>query len=173
MGILAIFNRVITWLIWALAVALSLSPEIQISFFKSLFPLLAWFSSGMLAYFYREWLDKKWRIQYSALAGATIITFLILHLNMIFISPIVAYLLIMLAYTKGAFVSFGKYGDFSYGLYIYAFPIQQLTVYLMSKYSPIPIEWWSCFIISFPLTLVFSILSWHLVEARFLRSRTR
>ena len=25
---------------------------------------------------------------------------------------------------------FGKYGDFSYGLYIYAFPFQQLTVYL-------------------------------------------
>ena len=41
------------------------------------------------------------------------------------------YLVIYLAYAPLPWVSrFGKYGDVSYGLYIYAFPFQQLTVYL-------------------------------------------
>jgi peptidoglycan/LPS O-acetylase OafA/YrhL len=50
-------------------------------------------------------------------------------------------------------------GDYSYGIYIYAFPIQQIVIYLypsMSLRIYLPI--------CFALTLVCAIFSWHLIE---------
>jgi len=58
------------------------------------------------------------------------------------------------------FSSFDKYGDFSYGLYIYAFPVQQtLTFFGYNKYG-----FFAYFILSFVLTLLLSIGSWFFVE---------
>ena len=77
-----------------------------------------------------------------------------------------SYLVIYLTFTpKIKFHKFGKYGDFSYGIYIYGFPIQQLIVY----YNIGPVNPISNFIISFPLILMMSILSWYLVEKKALR----
>ncbi len=61
-----------------------------------------------------------------------------------------------------------KYGDFSYGLYIFAFPIQQTLSGLLSpNVSP-----FSVFFIAGPITLLISIASWHLIEKRALSYRT-
>ena len=56
----------------------------------------------------------------------------------------------------------GRFGDFSYGLYLYAFPVQQVILGAM-PHDEYPIL--SCMI----LTLPFAVLSWHLVEAPALR----
>ncbi len=53
-----------------------------------------------------------------------------------------------------------RYGDFSYGLYLYAFPVQQLIVLLIPEPGP----YWKFVLLSFLCTLPFAILSWHLVE---------
>jgi peptidoglycan/LPS O-acetylase OafA/YrhL len=59
----------------------------------------------------------------------------------------------------------GKYGDFSYGTYLYAFPIQQvLMVYFGATLTPLLL-----FISATPLTLFFAVLSWYGIERRFLR----
>ncbi|MCX7086643.1 MAG: acyltransferase [Methylococcales bacterium] len=50
-------------------------------------------------------------------------------------------------------------GDYSYGIYIYAFPIQQAVVYL---YPNLPFEIYLP--ICFTLAFVCAILSWHLIE---------
>jgi peptidoglycan/LPS O-acetylase OafA/YrhL len=50
-------------------------------------------------------------------------------------------------------------GDYSYGIYIYAFPVQQT---IASFYPKIPIGLY-LLVCSF-LTFVLAILSWHLVE---------
>ncbi len=55
---------------------------------------------------------------------------------------------------------FSKYGDFSYGIYIYAFPIQQMLALIF--FPHIGLRW--MMLSSFLITLVVSVFSWHFVE---------
>jgi peptidoglycan/LPS O-acetylase OafA/YrhL len=61
------------------------------------------------------------------------------------------------------------FGDLSYGLYIYGWPVEQAIVWLnggaMSSRA--------LFAIALPVTAVFAFLSWHLVEKRALRFKPR
>jgi peptidoglycan/LPS O-acetylase OafA/YrhL len=50
-------------------------------------------------------------------------------------------------------------GDVSYGLYVYAFPVQQLVVWLHPAIGP-----WGLFCAAFPATFLLAWFSWHLVE---------
>lgn len=59
-------------------------------------------------------------------------------------------------------------GDYSYGIYIYAFPIQQTIVYLYPNISIRPY-----LLICSVLTLICAVLSWHLVEQRALSLKPR
>lgn len=54
---------------------------------------------------------------------------------------------------------FGRFGDLSYGVYIYAFPVQQTTIWLTPK-----LNIYQHFAIAIPVTLAMAWLSWHLVE---------
>lgn len=128
---------------------------------KTIFELLLYFVAGMLFFYYKD------QIPYSKLFAM--------------ISLVVIYLSVYTGGLKEMFVFFGtylifyfgynqdlktwkfyKYGDFSYGIYIYAFPIQQFISHLyggdMNPYKN--------FLISFPITLIFSILSWNLIEKK-------
>ena len=58
----------------------------------------------------------------------------------------------------------GRLGDFSYGTYLYAFPVEQL---LMKSFGH-PVSAWLLFACATPLTLFAAVTSWHLVEKRFL-----
>jgi len=52
-------------------------------------------------------------------------------------------------------------GDYSYGIYLYGFPIQQTLVHLF----PIFREWWPLlFLVGAPLTFAFAAVSWHFIE---------
>jgi len=53
-----------------------------------------------------------------------------------------------------------KYGDFSYGVYIYAFPVQQAITQLMGGAA----TWYWNIIASTPVVLVLAVLSWITVE---------
>jgi peptidoglycan/LPS O-acetylase OafA/YrhL len=57
------------------------------------------------------------------------------------------------------FRAFHRIGDYSYGLYIYAFPLQQQIYF----YHP-GISWRMGLLLTYPLILGMAILSWHLVE---------
>jgi peptidoglycan/LPS O-acetylase OafA/YrhL len=54
---------------------------------------------------------------------------------------------------------FGKRGDFSYGLYVFAFPIQQVFAQYAGLRSP-----FLNFALSYPLALGCAVLSWHFIE---------
>ena len=55
---------------------------------------------------------------------------------------------------------FARYGDFSYGMYLYAFPIQQLLIlHFGAHLTPFRL-----LAAAFPLTLLCAVVSWHLVE---------
>ncbi len=51
--------------------------------------------------------------------------------------------------------------DISYGIYLYGFPIQQATVYLLPKEAHV---WWVVLPIAVVAATGFSIASWHLIE---------
>jgi len=56
-------------------------------------------------------------------------------------------------------LQYNRLGDYSYGMYIYAFPVEQTIVWYFKTSAPgIVIA------ASFPITLFFAILSWHFVE---------
>ena len=75
-------------------------------------------------------------------------------------SLLVAYGVLYLAYVpKGWLLQFNRLGDYSYGLYLYAFPLQQSLKALFPSLQP-----WSMFAYASALTLVCAILSWHLIE---------
>jgi len=77
-----------------------------------------------------------------------------------------SYLLMGLAYLPWLHpLNLGRFGDFSYGTYLYAFPIQQLLVqHAHGQISPLTL-----FAEATPLTLLVGALSWHLVERHFLQ----
>lgn len=75
-----------------------------------------------------------------------------------------AYLLLTIGYHPALhFKSFHKIGDYSYGLYIYAWPIQQI---LSSHPTGQAVK---LFLLSYPLALLVSIASWHFIEGPCLR----
>lgn len=55
---------------------------------------------------------------------------------------------------------FGRFGDFSFGIYIYAFPVQQTVVWANGK----DMSFVHGLALSALVTLVCAVLSWHLVE---------
>jgi peptidoglycan/LPS O-acetylase OafA/YrhL len=75
------------------------------------------------------------------------------------------YIIIYFANLKGRINNFGNMGDFSYGIYIYAFPVQQTLIY----FSGTTISIFSLFISSASIVLILSFLSWHLVEKKALK----
>lgn len=58
-----------------------------------------------------------------------------------------------------------KIGDLSYGIYIYAWPVQQIGVALMGRQTP----YFELLSITVPLTLALAAASWHFVEKNALR----
>lgn len=61
---------------------------------------------------------------------------------------------------------FARYGDFSYGLYVFAFPVQQCFVHFLTHQKLTVL---SLFGFSFVVTLLLSMISWHFIESPALR----
>jgi peptidoglycan/LPS O-acetylase OafA/YrhL len=80
------------------------------------------------------------------------------------------YLLLFLGCSRALpLQGFGRHGDFSYGLYVFAYPIQQAIVQHDGPGISIP----AFFALAFVPTLVLAILSWHFVEAPALARKPR
>ena len=54
----------------------------------------------------------------------------------------------------------GRFGDVSYGMYIYAFPVQQTLIWLFKE----RLSWWSLLGLTLAITYALAFASWHLVE---------
>jgi peptidoglycan/LPS O-acetylase OafA/YrhL len=130
-----------------------------------LLPLAGWFMAGACAYGWRAV-----QVPRSVWLATALLSVLVPALggNLVLIAPLLALALIRALYLPGPLTSFGRYGDFSYGLYIYAFPVQQWLVSMMPQQTP-----WQNFLMTFPLTLLLAVLSWYLVERPCLRLKSR
>ena len=70
------------------------------------------------------------------------------------------YIVMWLAYVPGGWLrQFNKLGDYSYGIYIYAFPMQQLLVSTVPGITPVQM-----IVASGAGTIALAVMSWHLVE---------
>ena len=64
---------------------------------------------------------------------------------------------------------FGRFGDFSYGTYLYAFPVEQMVM----KGFGHAVAPWVLFVWAAPVTLALAVGSWYGVERRFLQAGRR
>lgn len=123
------------------------------------------FLAGMVFYLYRD------RIPLSEKFAALCLVMLVIgarvdHGMMILWPTFGAYLVMFLAYwPRLRLHHVAKHGDFSYGVYLYAFPIQQLVV----KFLGPTVNPWIVFGLATPMTFVAGFFSWHLVEKHFLK----
>lgn len=80
-----------------------------------------------------------------------------------------SYGVFVLAYLPGGMIRrYNMLGDYSYGMYIYAFPMQQICMHVAGPMTP-----WQNMAMALPLTLICAILSWQLVEKPGLAARHR
>lgn len=90
-----------------------------------------------------------------------------LHALIYVATPLLSYLTIAIGLLGLPKLPLFHRGDYSYGLYIYGFPIQQSVTYFFAEHR----TWWFNFLVSYPLTLCFAILSWTYIEKPALRLR--
>jgi peptidoglycan/LPS O-acetylase OafA/YrhL len=118
-----------------------------------------YFLCGSCVYIFRNQIPRKVWMSVVAL----ILFILSFKLNLIdVIWPLTGtYLLFYVAYHhQYIFPKFSKYGDFSYGIYLYGWPLQQLVMLFWGKYLNV----YTFFAIVFPIILLFAALSWKMVE---------
>ncbi|MEE9403372.1 MAG: acyltransferase, partial [Algisphaera sp.] len=126
--------------------------------------LFSMFFVGSTAYLYRD--QVKLLTPVFLLFSATLAVSLF-HPDLFFVvyCVTVPYLVLYLAYVPGGLIrGFNRFGDYSYGIYIYAFPVQQAVVSWKAGVSITAMTLWS-----FPITFALAYLSWHLLEKRVLK----
>lgn len=135
-------------------------PGVESFLANKLFQLGLLFFSGAAYYLYRD--KVPWRAWIAAcLVLALVLTFRT-PVGMVVYFLTLPYLILYLAYAPIPYLArFGKYGDFSYGIYIFSFPLQQLNVQVFGPQLDIL----QLLVISYVPTLLLAALSWHLVEA--------
>ncbi|RYE79614.1 MAG: acyltransferase [Myxococcales bacterium] len=148
--------------LWALAAVLACSSTLG-----QLWPeMFLYFGGGMILHFLGA------RLRWSPVVGLLCVASLIAtaRLGVGFrcaLGSAGAYLLYHLAFTPSRWSEFARRGDFSYGIYIYGFAIQQVVTALLGGHT----QPWINVALSLPVVLLLSIGSWHLIEKRALRRK--
>lgn len=122
------------------------------------------FLIGMVIYAYRETLPRS-RAALIALAGGALAGCWIGVGNLL-LAPALAYGVFYVAYSERLKLNdAARFGDFSYGTYLYAFVIQQMIEATIGDRLSLP----AFIALSSVLSLAAGVLSWHLVERHFMK----
>ena len=134
--------------------------QLTATYLQSALPWIAFFVLGMLAFKFRYRIVLKRR--YLALLWLAVIPYTLLQLPgfKATVFAALAYSVFVFAYHPRMQIgNFSKHGDFSYGLYIYAFPVQQTLIAFQPEMSALT-NFWISYVLVFPL----AVLSWHFIE---------
>jgi peptidoglycan/LPS O-acetylase OafA/YrhL len=87
----------------------------------------------------------------------------------VFVTPPLAYLTAYLGVSDLPKLPLFNRGDYSYGIYLYGYPLQQTIVALWPYHGNVLL----LFVISVPAITLFAMFSWHAIERPILRLRRR
>jgi len=131
--------------------------------------LLPFYLAGVVFYLFRDRI--KLHVWGASLALVALLGASWMHVGWTAVFPFAgAYLVLYVAFSRWIPLQrVGRFGDFSYGTYLYAFPIEQLLV-MAFGHAVAP---WLLFALATPLTLLAAVVSWYGVERWFLRPERR
>ena len=178
LGLLAVLkNKRIALLFGTLLIVLWISISEQIDQFilpywnldfNHFYGLFLYFYMGALSFLWKDQLCFNWQL-------GVIAILLLVFLNQLAMPDYHAVILVPFAVLCFAFApeiklhKTGKFGDFSYGLYIYAFPVQQIILYFFIE----DINEFTFILLTSFCTFILAFISWHLVERPSLNLRSK
>ncbi len=150
------------WLV-LLCIAAALAPWFAKTYHIPSVYLVVVFFAGVVAQLYKDKIIyNKW-LALLAIAGIIGSCFTPVVLPLVLI--VFPYLILYIAQVKSPLNHFGRYGDFSYGLFLFSFPVQQCIVQISKSNISVGLM----IFLSIILTLPFAMLSWYFVESKALR----
>ena len=118
------------------------------------------FALGVMAYVWRDRLILSWQI--AVFMWLLCIPAYGTQYMPFFVVVALSYSVAWAAFVpKGRVLSYNRAGDYSYGVYIYAFPTQQAISYFFPDAGP-----YLNMALSFPIVICLAALSWHLIEKK-------
>jgi peptidoglycan/LPS O-acetylase OafA/YrhL len=121
-------------------------------------PFFLFFFFGCVLYGGRDRIPLRWSV-FGAAMGGMVVAVLIGVMAPVF--PLLSYAVVFLSTRRSVFCRrVTVRGDPSYGIYIYAYPIQQLLVFMHLAHNG-----WVLFAEASLLSIALGYLSWHLVES--------
>ncbi|WP_246850424.1 acyltransferase family protein [Rufibacter roseolus] len=129
----------------------------------------AFFLAGACFYLFREKIARSFGLVALSILGLVISCVWFKGFNLV--APFaLTYLIFYLAYfPRFNFPRFTKHGDFSYGIYLYAWPVQQLFMLFIGR----ELSLFSLFLLSLATTVLAAYASWRFVEKPFLQLKDR
>ena len=134
--------------------------------FRAIFHFGIFFIIGALIQ--KFYLQPLFTLKATILSFVLIVFFYLLNLPVLYSLWIsLPVIVLYFGLQKGSFITkhFQK-NDYSYGIYIYAFPIQQTMIFLFPT-----LNFFVYFIISFLFTQLLAYFSWHIVEKKALKRK--
>lgn len=129
--------------------------------------LLLAFAFGNLIYVWRD------RIPYSAALFAACLVYGLVGVRTVGLSYsamlCLSYCIVFLGLTVLPRIPILSRGDYSYGIYLYAFPVQQAVAHLLPTYR----EWYWNIALALPVTIALAAFSWTFIEKPALEYRKR
>lgn len=127
----------------------------------------AFFAGGAACYAYRRYIPLRFDL-FFVCAAALVLSATRMEWYFVVYTFTLPYLVLYLAYAPiPGYKAYNKFGDYSYGMYIYAFPVQQF----IAKAIP-GISAWRIFPLAMGATFALAFLSWHLIEQPALRLKS-
>lgn len=163
-----IYNKRFLTIIWIIATIFLYFVNLKYGIFEhhGTYPgrsLIYIFFTGVVAF---HWRDKvQINKNYFCFSLLLIYVFYKYEISFIIIQFPIIYAMLWLGMQNFPRVDFIQSGDYSYGIYLYAYPIQQTLAsqFLWSR------EWYINFLISVPIAFGVAMVSWHIVERPALR----
>ena len=129
------------------------------------------FFIGAAFYIFRDYIFRDYIFLSSRLFLLALVVLSLSTINkdlfFVICSVLLPYLVFYIAYIPaGSIRKYNNDGDYSYGMYIYAFPVQQSIVAIVPNVSTT-----NMMAIAFGITLILAIFSWHFIEKKFLKMK--